>query len=504
MYKLSFLILSVMFLFFIKGRNVAFETDVYITNAKGKSFEKNTKISQQPLKNVDNTLTIFPEKTFQKVVGFGGAFTESSAYVLSKLSPENQKKIIDAYFAEDGAAYSLCRTHINSCDFSLNNYAYATQTNDFDLQNFSIERDEKLLIPLIKKAQKTSKEGFKLIASPWTAPPWMKDNNSWVGGKLKKECYDVWALYYAKYFEAYQKNGIDFWGFTVINEPNGNGNKWESMHFSPQEMGDFVTNHLCPSLSKNGFQHLKILGYDQNRLDLKNWANELYGNTENVEHFDGMAVHWYDSTFEVFDDYLQYTHHKAPNKFLIQTEACIDDEMPVWQNDIWYWRPHATDWGFKWATNEQKYLHPEYVPVYRYADDIIGCMNNYVQGWIDWNMVLNRQGGPNWAENWCISPVIADEQNDEVYFTPLYYVMKHFSKFIRPEAVRLGFDLQNKNLNTTVFRNTDNSVVIVVLNKETKAQNLQIKMGNYQKTIRIEEESLQTIHIKNIGKDAKQ
>ena len=85
-------------------------------------------------------------------------------------------------------------------------------------------------------------------------------------------------------------------------------------------------------------------------------------------------------------------------------------------------------------------FHPKYAPVNRYVRDIIGCLNNWVDGWVDWNMVLDTKGGPNWFKNWCIAPVIVDPDKDEVYFTPLYYTMAHFSKFIRPEAKVIGLE----------------------------------------------------------------
>jgi glucosylceramidase len=157
-------------------------------------------------------------------------------------------------------------------------------------------------------------------------------------------------------------------------------------------------------------------------------------------------VHWYASTYDYFPEALQYAHRKAPDRHLINTEACVDAEVPRWQDDAWYWAKEATDWGWDWAPEDQKHLHPKYVPVFRYARDIIGCLNNHVDGWVDWNMVLDRQGGPNWANNWCVAPVIVDPEQDEVYFTPLYYTLAHFSRYIRPGAVRIGLENSDEDL----------------------------------------------------------
>ncbi len=466
---------------------------VYETSAEGKKMEKVNPIVYE--RNSDVWVEIIPEQKFQKITGFGGAFTESSAYLLNKLSSINRKKIIEAYFSENGAKYSLTRTHIGSCDFSLSNYSYAEIPEDMDLKHFSIKEDKNDIIPMIKDAMKVSKEGFKIIASPWTAPPWMKTNKSWVGGKLLPKYADTWALYFSKYIDAYQKEGIPIWGITVENEPLGNGNNWESMYFTPIEMVDFVKNHLKPTLQKTGKKGLKILGYDQNREHLREWINEMYKNDATSECFDGTAIHWYASTYEVFPKELQYAHKKATQKHLIQTEACVDSEVPKWKDDQWYWSKKATDWGWDWASKQEKYLHPKYAPVYRYADDIIGCLNNWADGWVDWNMVLDTKGGPNWFKNWCVAPVIVNPETDEVYFTPIYYVLSHFSRYIRPQAERIGFKITDKNLKVTVVQNPDNTLVVILFNKELIPKNIKLSLGEKSIVIKINKQAIQTVII---------
>jgi len=471
---------------------VDISVDVYETSRSG---NKLSKIDSLPLKPSTSEIVIDTSKTFQTYTGFGGAFTESSAYLLNQLSKDNRKKIIDAYFSKDGAAYSLQRTHMNSCDFSLAQYSYAPVEGDMALEHFTIEEDKADLIPMIKEAMAASEEGFKLFASPWTAPPWMKDNNNWVGGKLLPKYYDTWALFFSKYVDAYKAEGIDVWGFTVENEPLGNGNNWESMHYTPKEMTDFVVNHLGPQLENDGKGDLKILGYDQNRSHLKEWVDEMYRDEISRKYFDGTAIHWYDSTFEIYPEELQYAHNIAPDKYLIETEGCIDAEVPVWQDDDWYWRKEATDWGYTWAPEEDKHLHPKYRPTYRYARDIIGCMNNWVDGWVDWNMVLDKKGGPNWFENWCIAPVIVDPEADEVYFTPLFYVMSHFSKYVRPGAKRIAHNSNDNELQTTAVINPDNSIAVIAFNPTEKEKIFDIKLEDFSKPIKISPQALQTIII---------
>ena len=468
--------------------------EVYETSANGHQLKKITQFSQG---DKTTNIKLLPEQKFQTITGFGGSFTEASAYLLNQLSKENRDKIIEAYFGESGAKYSLTRTHINSCDFSLNNYSYAAVEDDKELAHFSIEEDRDDIIPMIKDAMTTSKDGFKILSSPWTAPPWMKDNKDWRGGKLLPEYYDTWALFFSKYIDAYKAEGIDVWGITVENEPLGNDNNWESMHFSPEEMTLFVQNHLGPKLEAAGKGKVKILGYDQNREHLQHWVDEMYKNETTSKYYDGTAIHWYASTFEIFPDALQYAHKKAPNKHLIQSEACVDAEVPKWKNDKWYWSKEATDWGWDWAPEKDKPLHPKYAPVYRYARDIIGCLNNWVDGWIDWNMVLDKQGGPNWFKNWCVAHVIVDPEKDEVYFTPIYYTMAHFSKYIRPEATRIGFENEDEDLLVTAAQNPDGSIAAIVFNQGTTQKYFTLSLGEKVANVSINAQAIQTIIIQN-------
>ncbi len=470
------------------------EVEVFETAKSGSKLQK---VTDFPTVETTAKVVLLPEEKFQKITGFGGAFTESSAYLLNQLGADNRAKVIEAYFGETGARYSLTRTHMNSCDFSLGNYSYAPVAEDMDLSQFSVQEDKDDLIPMIKDAMKVSKDGFLILASPWTAPPWMKDNQDWKGGKLLPKYYDTWALFFSKYLEAYKAEGIDIWGFTVENEPLGNNNNWESMHFSPEEQNDFVKNHLVPKLRADGHS-VKILGYDQNRGDeLKHWVDVMFDDSVAAEFYDGTAVHWYASTYDYFPESLQYAHNKAPEKHLIQSEACIDAMVPRWNDDAWYWSKEAKDWGWDWAPDDQKYLHPKYVPVYRYARDIIGCLNNWVDGWIDWNMVLDRQGGPNWAKNWCTAPVIVDPENDEVYLTPLYYTMAHFSRYIRPDAVRIGFVNNDGEIMVTAAQNPDGSFVVVVFNPTDTAKGIELSLGEENTTFAIQANALQTIVIPN-------
>jgi glucosylceramidase len=486
------LILVVLVIMSCTEKQELLKAEVYETSASGHQL---TRLAEVSSGSAMESIVLLPEITYQTITGFGGSFTEASASLLNRLSKANSAKILEAYFGESGAKYSLTRTHMNSCDFSLGNYSYAPVEGDIELNNFSINEDRDDLIPMIKEAMAVSKEGFKIVSSPWTAPPWMKDNKDWRGGKLLPEYYDTWALFFSKYKTAYKNEGIDIWGFTVENEPVGNDGNWESMHYTPEEMTHFVQQYLGPKLENDGHD-VKILGFDQNRgEELEKWASVMYKDEASSQYYDGMAILWYASTYDYFPESLQFTHNKAPTKYLIQTEACVDSEIPKWRDDQWYWQKEATDWGWDWAPEKDKYLHPKYAPVNRYARDIIGCLNNWVDGWIDWNMVLDKQGGPNWFKNWCVAPVIVDPDKDEVYFTPLYYTMAHFSRYIRPGAVVIGVENSDKDLMVTAAKNPDNSIAVVIFNEGAIAKNFNLMLNDKTLNIKISAQAIQTIVI---------
>ena len=494
--KIFKIIFCLLLVIFAVGCNTSAEklnVQVYETSASGNNLVQLDNFSDATNENRIQVV-LQPKQTKQTITGFGGSFTEASAYLLNKLSKKNRDSIIEAYFGESGAKYSLTRTHMNSSDFSLSNYSYTPVEDDKELKSFSIQEDLDDIIPMIKDAMDVSKDGFKILSSPWTASPWMKDNKNYVGGKLLPKYYDTWALFFSKYVTAYKNEGIDIWGFTVENEPLGNGNNWESMHYTPDEMTNFVQHHLGPQL-RHDYPDVKILGYDQNREHLNEWVDSQYKNEETSSYFDGTAIHWYASTYHFYPEELQYAHKKSPNKYLIQSEGCVDSEIPKWKDDAWYWKKEATDWGWDWAPEKDKPLHPKYAPVNRYARDIIGCLNYYVDGWIDWNMVLNKQGGPNWFKNWCVAPVIVDENADEIYFTPLYYVMSHFSRFIRPEAKVFKVNYSDKDLMISAAVNIDGSITVVVFNEKENLKKINLTLNNKSVTIDVKGQSLQTIVI---------
>jgi glucosylceramidase len=429
--------------------------------------EKETVQLKQNCDDIDETSCVELDisKTFQLIEGFGGAFTEAGAFTLSQISSELRQEVINAYFDNvNGLGYSLCRTHINSCDFSLGNYSYNDTSGDYQLENFNIDRDRKLLIPFIKDAMQTSEKSFKLFASPWSPPAWMKTNSQMnEGGKLKPQCRQSWALYFTKYIKAYMEEGIPMWAITIQNEPDC-AQKWDSCIYSSEEERDFLKFYLGPTLIKEGLTHIKIIAWDHNKDVLVERISTILSDSQAAKYIWGIGFHWYAGTF--FEN-LEKVHKFFPNKHLIATEGCHEGGVKLGD----------------WVTGET------------YGHYIIGDLNNWVNGWVDWNMVLDEKGGPNHVGNYCDAPIIADTKTNKLHYQSSYYYLGHFSKYIRPGAIRIYCSISNKFLESTAFQNQDGSIVTVVMNRTDKETIFYIRVKEYSAKLNCPAHSIQTLII---------
>jgi glucosylceramidase len=385
------------------------------------------------------SILIDTDTRYQQIEGFGGAFTEAAAVTFHKMSPERRAEILKAYFdLHEGHGYTLCRTHINSCDFALGNYTYAEVDGDVDLEHFDIGRDCQALIPLIKAAQQGAGSPLKLLASPWSPPAWMKTNSQMnQGGKLKPEYRDVWARYYCRYIQAYENEGIPIWGVSVQNEPEAT-QVWDSCRYSAEEERDFVRDHLGPALRREGLGHVRVIIWDHNRDLMFERAKVVYDDPEAAQYVWGTGFHWYVA--DRFDN-VQLVHEAYPDKQLLFTEGCQEGG------------PHVGEWH----VGE------------RYARSMINDLNRWTVGWIDWNMVLDETGGPNHAGNYCSAPIIADTQTDTLHYQSSYYTIGHFTRFVRPGAIRILCATTRDELEAAAFLNPDGQVALVVLNRSEES-----------------------------------
>ena len=382
-----------------------------------------------------------PTKTFQTIIGIGGALTDASAETYAKLPKNKQQEILRQYYdPKSGIGYTLARTNIHSCDFSSGSYTYVSD-NDADLKTFSIAHDKQYRIPFIKQSIAAAGGKLTLLASPWSPPSWMKTNNDMLhGGKLKPEFYQNWANYYIKFINAYQAEGIPIWGISVQNEPMAT-QTWESCIYSAEEERDFIKKYIGPTMQGAGLGDKKIIAWDHNRDLMYQRASTILDDPEAAKYVWGIGFHWYESWTgggNIYDN-VKRVAEAYPDKNLIFTEGCAEsynfDKMEEWK------------WGEK------------------YGISMINDFNNGTSAWTDWNILLDETGGPNHVGNFCFAPVHADTHTGQLYYLSSFYYIGHFSKFIRPGAKRIISAPSRGQLLTTAFLNIDGTIAVVVMNQ---------------------------------------
>lgn len=455
--------------FTTEGREVlvyttADSTDLRISLTGNRVFEP----AEQPLET-EIALFVNPIKTFQTFLGIGGAITDASAEVFARLPENKQEEFLKAYYdREEGIGYSLARTSIHSCDFSSGSYTYVTD-GDKELESFSIDHDKQYRIPLIKKAIEAAGGSLTLFTSPWSPPGYMKDNNQMLrGGKLLPEYYHAWALYFTKFIKAYESEGIPVWGITIQNEPMAT-QRWESCIYTAEEERDFLKNHLGPTMEREGLGDKKIVVWDHNRDLMSHRANTIFEDPEASKYAWGMGFHWYETWTGGQPMYDNLSNVKAsyPSKNLLFTEGCVGN----FSSERYQYWPNAE----------------------RYGRSMINDLNRGAVGWTDWNILLDETGGPNHVQNFCFAPVHADTPTGELIFTPSYYYIGHFSKFIQPDAKRVSTTSSRSHLLCTSFMNVDGKIATVVMNQISEEISFKLFIGSMAVEVTIPPHAIQTL-----------
>ena len=414
---------------------------------EGKYFEEAVLEAGTGYQGVERgTVNVYEECAYQEMLGFGGAFTESTAYNYSLMTKEQKEEFLTRYFdREKGLGYTFCRTHIHACDFSLSPYTYVEE-GDMTLDTFDIERDRKYIIPLIKDAQRYTGEGLWLFASPWSPPAYMKTNNSlFEGGSLKEEMKPLWARYYVKYIRAYEAEGITISAISVQNEPKAL-QPWESCFYSAEDERDFIEKYLAPALDEAGLSHIKIIVWDHNKERVYERAKEIFTTPAVKERVYGVGHHWYSG--DHFDG--PQLVHEQFDKPVFSTEIC-----GIISEDV--------------VTLAEKY-----------ARELCGDFNHFTSAFCDWNMLLDENGGPFHNRNrkhtndgklvyenkgiGCYAPVLYHTDKGEAEYTPIYYYIGHFAKYVKNGARRVATTKFSEDVVTCAFKNPDGTLVLVVAN----------------------------------------
>lgn len=434
------------------------KVSVYTTADKtGMRLSKTPDLSFQEFKQpLETEICVFidPYKSFQTMLGIGGAITDAAAETFAKLPKESQQELLDAYFdKEKGIGYTLIRTNMNSCDFSSDNYTYVAG-NDKELKSFNLSHDEQYKIPLIKQAFAANNK-LNLFISPWSPPAWMKDNNDMLhGGKLKEEYKQSWANYYVKFIKGLEAKDIPVWGLSVQNEPMAK-QRWESCIYTAEDERDFIKKYLGPTLQKNGLGSKKIIVWDHNRDLIYQRASTILKDPSAAKFVWGIGFHWYETwtgSAMQFEN-VKRVNETFPGKNLIFTEGCVEKFDLDRVND--------------WSLGE------------RYGRSMINDFNCGSVGWTDWNILLDEKGGPNHAGNFCFSPIHADTKTGKLIYTNEYYYLGHFSKFIMPGAKRVVASTNRDILLSTAYINTDRKLVVVVMNSSDQKFSYRLCINGY-------------------------
>tara|TARA_E500000178_G_scaffold61753_1_gene58493 strand:+ start:1327 stop:2826 length:1500 start_codon:yes stop_codon:yes gene_type:complete len=448
------------------------DTSLRLARTESADFEP----AIQPLET-EVAVFVNPNKRFQSILGFGGSITDASSEVFSKLPSDKQEQFLKAYFDKDeGIAYNLARVTIHSSDFGSESFTYVEE-GDENLSTFSIERDKQLRIPFIKRITEAAGGSLLLYASPWSAPAYMKSNNSMLqGGKLLPEYFDTWATYYTKFIDAYEAEGMPIWGISIQNEPMA-VQRWESMIYTAEEERDFLKNHLGPIMEGAGYGEKNIIVWDHNRDLMVQRANVIFDDPAASKYAWGIGYHWYETWytdcyphcdgFENMHGNLALVNASYPDKKILFTEGTVEKFS---QDKYQYW-PNAE----------------------RYGSSMIRDFNRGNVGWTDWNLLLDQRGGPNHVENFCFAPVHGDTQTGELIFTPTYYYIGHFSKFVGADAERISTSTNKNILLATSFINPDGEAATVVMNMSDEPIDYRLFISTEQASLTIPGRAMQTL-----------
>lgn len=374
----------------------------------------------------------------QTLRGFGGALTESAAATWKKLPAAERRKVVRLCFdPAKGLGYTLARVHMNSCDFSLGNWSCDDTPGDLALKDFSVAHYREAIFPLLDAAQAAAGRRLWLLGSPWSPPAWMKTNGKMnEGGSLKPECRQAWALFFVKFAKAMAREGFPLSAFTVQNEEKAR-QTWDSCVWTAEETRDFVRDHLGPALAKAGLaKKLGLYFWDHNKERTLERARAMLGDPAAAAFVAGVAVHWYSG--DHFEQ-LRMFKERWPEKDVLFSECCCGI--------------HERTEADVWRRGEL------------YAHDIAGNLEAGMTRWIDWNVLLDAQGGPNHVGNFCAAPLQTDESGRRVAASPTWAFIAHFSRFLRPGAVLLGLSKWTPDLDAAAARNADGTFAAVLLNR---------------------------------------
>lgn len=433
----------------------------WIATAKDQLWQE-----KQPEQKTGTAVNITVTEEGKRIIeGFGGCFNELGYHAIQQLPEQEQQTVYDALFSPDGdCRFSICRLPIGASDYALEWYSHNETDDDIDMAHFSIERDRKYLIPYIKEALKRNPD-LQLFASPWSPPTWMKFPKAYNYGTLRWEpaILTAYALYFVKFVQAYAEEGITIHQVHVQNEVVAD-QKFPSCVWTGEQLREFIRDYLGPAFKQHGLQTEIWLGtingierdlFTKSASDYDAIAAPALSDPEAAKYISGVGFQWAGKYA------LQQTVQSYPDMRYMQTENECGDGQNTWE-------------------------YAQYVfNLYRHY--FVNGANAYIY----WNMILEPEGKSTWG--WKQNAMMtAQVEKQKVELNPEYFVMKHFSHFVKPGARRV--EMEGPWTGSAVaFRNPDNTNVIVVQNPFKEAREAVINIGGKKYTFSLEKESFHTI-----------
>lgn len=404
-------------------------------------------------------------ESYQTIYGFGGCFNELGYIALKKIPNDKKEEVFRNLFDPEECNFTYCRLPIGANDYAESWYSLNETKGDYEMKNFSIERDKECLIPYIKEAEKYSGE-LNLFASPWSPPTWMKFPEVYNFGTLiwEEKNLKAYALYFKKFIEEYQKEGIKINQVHIQNEPIAD-QKFPSCVWSGKQLRDFIKEYIGPL-------------FEENKLDAEIWLGTL-----NSPYDDYGDENWQ------FGQYNNFAN-----------TVLSDKDAKRYINGVGY------QWGGKHALLQTRIAYPEMKLIqtenecgegknsWEYAEYVFNLMWTYfingVSAYTYWNMVLEEEGISTWG--WKQNSLITVTKDNDVKYNPEYYLMRHFSKYIKQGATMKGLKGDFAG-NALAFENPDGSVVLEVLNPFDELQEVTFSVNGEDYSFNIQPHSFNTL-----------
>jgi len=399
----------------------------WLTNAdKSSLLQQQTAVNFGTGKN-STKITLSESTTYQTIDGFGFTLTEGSAEVMASLAYTQQTNLLNELFnTTTGLGISVIRISIGASDLGSSSYSYNEVSGDVNMTNFSLAGpDLTYLIPILKKVIAIN-PNIKILATPWSAPRWMKTVTSWTGGSLRATYYSAYSKYFIKYFDAMKAQGINIWAITPQNEPENAGNE-PSMLMSQTEQTNFINNNLGPDMAAAGYSNIKIIAFDHN---CDNTAYPI-AVSKNSTYVDGAAFHLYAGDISALT-----TYYNATGKNVYFTEQ-------------------YTEAGGSFSGDLSWHM----------SNVMLGSVKNRAKVALEWNLATNASYGPHTSGgcNLCQGAITVNSSTSLIRNVS-YYIVGQMSKVIKTGAVRISSSTTNSGLLNAAFKNLDGSFALVIIN----------------------------------------